>query len=171
MKDVSKEDKPRIGKLLNDVRTAVTAALDERKAALLADADAAAFRRRRCHAARHRARASARCIRSRNSRIAPSQIFRRMGFALADGPDIETEWHCFDALNTPADHPARNEQDTFYFPDGRLLRTHTSTVQIRTMEKSAPPDPHHRARRGVSPRRNRRHAPRAVHADGRALRG
>ena len=62
-----------------------------------------------------------------------------MGFALADGPDIETEWHCFDALNTPADHPARNEQDTFYLPDGRLLRTHTSTIQIRTMEKCAPP--------------------------------
>jgi phenylalanyl-tRNA synthetase alpha chain len=62
-----------------------------------------------------------------------------MGFALADGPDIETEFHCFDALNTPADHPARNEQDTFYFSDGRLLRTHTSTVQIRTMEKCAPP--------------------------------
>ena len=67
------------------------------------------------------------------------QIFRRMGFALADGPDIETEWHCFDALNTPADHPARNEQDTFYLPDGRLLRTHTSTVQIRTMEAQPPP--------------------------------
>ena len=66
-------------------------------------------------------------------------IFRRMGFALADGPDIETEWHCFDALNTPPDHPARNEQDTFYLPDGRLLRTHTSTVQIRTMESAAPP--------------------------------
>ena len=66
-------------------------------------------------------------------------IFRRMGFALAEGPDIETEWHCFDALNTPADHPARNEQDTFYLPDGRLLRTHTSTVQIRTMESAPPP--------------------------------
>ncbi len=48
------------------------------------------------------------------------QIFRRMGFALAEGPDIETEWYCFDALNTPPDHPARNEQDTFYLPDGRL---------------------------------------------------
>ena len=62
-----------------------------------------------------------------------------MGFVLADGPDIETEWHCFDALNTPPDHPARNEQDTFYMPDGRLLRTQTSTVQIRTMEQIAPP--------------------------------
>ena len=62
-----------------------------------------------------------------------------MGFALADGPDIETEWHCFDALNTPPDHPARNEQDTFYLPDGRLLRTHTSTVQIRAMQAAPPP--------------------------------
>ncbi|PYI78581.1 MAG: phenylalanine--tRNA ligase subunit alpha, partial [Verrucomicrobia bacterium] len=66
-------------------------------------------------------------------------IFRRMGFVLAEGPDIETEWHCFDALNTPPDHPARNEQDTFYLPDGRLLRTHTSTVQIRSMESAPPP--------------------------------
>jgi phenylalanyl-tRNA synthetase alpha chain len=62
-----------------------------------------------------------------------------MGFALADGPDIEDEWHCFDALNTPPEHPARNEQDTFYLPDGRLLRTHTSTVQIRTMQSAKPP--------------------------------
>ena len=66
-------------------------------------------------------------------------IFRRMGFALAEGPDVETEWHCFDALNTAPDHPARNEQDTFYLPDGRVLRTHTSTVQIRTMETAPPP--------------------------------
>jgi len=62
-----------------------------------------------------------------------------MGFALAEGPEIETEWHCFDALNTPADHPARNESDTFYFENGKLLRTHTSTVQIRTMESEPPP--------------------------------
>jgi phenylalanyl-tRNA synthetase alpha chain len=66
-------------------------------------------------------------------------IFRRMGFALAEGPDVEDEWHCFDALNTAPDHPARNEQDTFFLPDGRLLRTHTSTVQIRTMEAATPP--------------------------------
>jgi len=68
------------------------------------------------------------------------RTLRRLGFALAEGPEIETEWHCFDALNTPADHPARNEKDTFYLPDGRLLRTHTSSVQIRTMEaaKSLP---------------------------------
>jgi phenylalanyl-tRNA synthetase alpha chain len=66
-------------------------------------------------------------------------ILRRMGFALAEGPEIEDEFHCFDALNTPADHPARNEKDTFYFDSGKLLRTHTSTVQVRTMETQKPP--------------------------------
>ena len=67
------------------------------------------------------------------------RILRHMGFALADGPEIEDEFHCFDALNTPEDHPARNEKDTFYFDSGKLLRTHTSTVQIRSMEKQTPP--------------------------------
>jgi phenylalanyl-tRNA synthetase alpha chain len=66
-------------------------------------------------------------------------IFRRMGFIVADGPDIETEYHNFDALNTPADHPSRDIQDTFYLPDGRLLRTQTSPVQIRVMESQPPP--------------------------------
>lgn len=77
------------------------------------------------------------------------RAFRKLGFAVADGPEIEDEHHCFDALNTPADHPARDLQDTFYLAtspsaDGRtakplLLRTHTSSVQIRVMEKQAPP--------------------------------
>ena len=64
---------------------------------------------------------------------------RQMGFSVADGPEVEDEHHNFDALNTPADHPARDEQDTFYLTDGRLLRTHTSTVQIRVMERQPPP--------------------------------
>lgn len=69
------------------------------------------------------------------------RAFRKIGFAVADGPEIEDEYHCFDALNTPADHPARDSQDTFYLnvADKRLLRTHTSSVQIRVMEKQAPP--------------------------------
>lgn len=66
-------------------------------------------------------------------------IFRRIGFIVADGPCIETVHHCFDALNTPKDHPSREKSDTFYFPDGRLLRTQTSTVQIRVMESQEPP--------------------------------
>ncbi len=69
------------------------------------------------------------------------QCFRRLGFAVATGPEIEDERHCFDALNTPPDHPARDAQDTFYLKDGQgaLLRTHTSSVQIRTLEKQPPP--------------------------------
>jgi phenylalanyl-tRNA synthetase alpha chain len=138
MRDVASADKPRIGKLLNEVRTAVTAAIDERRAALLAERDAAAL-----GATDATLPATARPVGTLHPMTQlmdrAVQIFRRMGFALADGPDIETEWHCFDALNTPPDHPARNEQDTFYLADGRLLRTHTSTVQIRTMEKIAPP--------------------------------
>ncbi|HJO95005.1 MAG TPA: phenylalanine--tRNA ligase subunit alpha [Victivallales bacterium] len=66
-------------------------------------------------------------------------IFRRIGFIVADGPNIETTYHCFDALNTPEDHPSKDETDTFYFADGRLLRTQTSTVQIRVMENQEPP--------------------------------
>lgn len=66
-------------------------------------------------------------------------IFRRMGFIVADGPEIETVRHNFDALNAAADHPSREMTDTFYFADGRLLRSQTSTVQIRTMDAVKPP--------------------------------
>ena len=62
-----------------------------------------------------------------------------MGFDVADGPEAEDEYHNFDALNTPADHPARDLHDTFYLAGGGLMRTHTSTVQIRVMEQTPPP--------------------------------
>jgi phenylalanyl-tRNA synthetase alpha chain len=81
------------------------------------------------------------------------RILRKVGFTVADGPEVETEFFCFDALNTPRDHPARDGQDTFYFPasanfanvsrhtpgERYLLRTHTSSVQVRTMLKGPPP--------------------------------
>jgi phenylalanyl-tRNA synthetase alpha chain len=81
------------------------------------------------------------------------RILRKVGFTVVEGPEVETEYYCFDALNTPADHPARDAQDTFYFPEAArfgnvakksaaekyLLRTHTSSVQIRTMLKGEPP--------------------------------
>jgi phenylalanyl-tRNA synthetase alpha chain len=66
-------------------------------------------------------------------------IFRGMGFAVATGPDIETDFYNFDALNTPEDHPARDLSDTFYIDKKILLRTHTSPVQIRTMQAQQPP--------------------------------
>lgn len=138
MRNVPKEDRPRFGKLLNDLRQAVTQALEDSERLLLEAADSAAVSSLdlslpgtwpspgTLHPLTQLMDRAVRC-------------FRRMGFAIADGPDIETEWHCFDALNTPADHPARNEQDTFYLPDGRLLRSHTSSVQIRVMENCPPP--------------------------------
>lgn len=66
-------------------------------------------------------------------------ILERLGYQLAEGPEIEDDWHNFEALNFPPHHPARAMHDTFYFPDGRLLRTHTSPVQIRTMSGREPP--------------------------------
>lgn len=66
-------------------------------------------------------------------------IFVGLGYTVAEGPQIESDYYNFTALNTPEDHPARDMQDTFYFEDGNLLRTHTSSVQIRYMEKNEPP--------------------------------
>src|SRR4029450_2305296 len=138
MKSLPKEEKPAVGKLLNEVRIAITAAIEARAENFRAEKESAAVVNidLSLPGTPHEPRALHPLTQMLDRSIA---IFRRMGFALAEGPDIETEWHCFDALNTPADHPARNEQDTFYLPDGRLLRTHTSTVQIRTMESAPPP--------------------------------
>ena len=138
MRHLPKEERPEVGKLLHEARTAITGALDARTAELSAAAEEAELSQiDPTLPGRARSVGSLHPLQHLQRRAV--EIFRRMGFALAEGPDIETEWHCFDALNTPADHPARNEQDTFYLPDGRLLRTHTSSVQIRTMERETPP--------------------------------
>src|SRR5438876_3475210 len=138
MKTLGKEERPVVGKLLNQARNAVTAALDQRGEKIRAAEECYAMARIDISlpGTPHEI-GSLHPLHQMHDR--GIQIFRRMGFALAEGPDVETEWYCFDALNTPSDHPARNEQDTFYLPDGRLLRTHTSTVQIRTMEAAPPP--------------------------------
>jgi phenylalanyl-tRNA synthetase alpha chain len=138
MKTLEKEERPVVGKLLNEVRNIVTTAIEGRAKKLRSQKEVEELAN---------IDISLPGIPGELGSLHPLTqmldraiaIFRRMGFALADGPDIETEWHCFDALNTPPEHPARNEQDTFYLPDGRLLRTHTSTVQIRTMESAPPP--------------------------------
>jgi phenylalanyl-tRNA synthetase alpha chain len=67
------------------------------------------------------------------------EIFLRMGYDVEAGPEVEDDWHNFEALNIPPDHPARDDQDTFYLPQGHLLRTHTSPVQARVMENRKPP--------------------------------
>jgi phenylalanyl-tRNA synthetase alpha chain len=138
MKSLSKDEKPVVGKLLNEARTSVTAAIAENAERLRAAKEARELAN--IDISLPGTAAEIGTLHPLTQMLDRGiSIFRRMGFALAEGPDVETEWHCFDALNTAPDHPARNEQDTFYLPDGRLLRTHTSTVQIRTMEKAPPP--------------------------------
>ncbi len=138
MKALAKDERPVVGKLLNEARNAVTAALDQRGEKIRAEkeSDALATIDISLPGTPHEI-GSLHPLHQMHER--GIQIFRRMGFALAEGPDVETEFYCFDALNTPPHHPARNEQDTFYLSDGRLLRTHTSTVQIRAMESAPPP--------------------------------
>src|SRR6195256_1969010 len=138
MKTLGKDEKPIVGKLLNEIRTAVTTAIEQRSESFRSQQESAALGKIDISlpGTPHEIGSLHPLTQMWERSI---EIFRRMGFALADGPDIEDEWHCFDALNTPPEHPARTEQDTFYLPDGRLLRTHTSTVQIRTMESTPPP--------------------------------
>ena len=138
MRNLPKEDRPRTGKLLNEIRNAVTVALDNR----LSEIESAGIAQildgidETLPGTQFRAGALHPLTLLQDRAV---RILQRLGFVLADGPDIETEWHCFDALNTPANHPARNDSDTFYLPDGRLLRTHTSSVQVRTMVAQKPP--------------------------------
>src|SRR5579863_8789983 len=134
-----KEEKPAAGKLINQAKVELEAALASRRTELEMKAalpkeptDFTLPGRRRAFGKLHPlTRVTEDIVRS----------FRKIGFAVADGPEVEDEYHCFDALNTPADHPARDSQDTFYLgaPERLLLRTHTSSVQIRVMEKQPPP--------------------------------
>ena len=143
-----KEDRPAAGRLINQTKFELEAALAgrreeiERQAALPKEpTDFTLPGRRRALGNLHPL-----------TQVADDIVrsFRKIGFAVAEGPEVEDEYHCFDALNTPADHPARDTQDTFYLATDSnskletrnsklLLRTHTSSVQIRVMEKQQPP--------------------------------
>lgn len=140
MRDVPPDQKKEVGAKLNEVREAITGGLTSRQEALQAAKDAASVAGIDLTLPGRPGAGVGSMHPLTQIRDLAVRTLRRMGFTLADGPEIETEWHCFDALNTPADHPARNESDTFYLPDGRLMRTHTSSVQIRTLEtvKSGP---------------------------------
>ena len=153
MGSLPKEQKPVVGKLINEAKTQLTAQLDA-ALARIADSELAA----------QLGPAIDPTLPSPSPgpgtyhpltlvREEMCRILRKVGFVVADGPEVETEYYCFDALNTPSDHPARDAQDTFYFPaaarfgnvakqnpeERYLLRTHTSSVQIRTMLKGPPP--------------------------------
>src|SRR6516165_4013162 len=144
---LSKEEKPAAGKSLNTAKLALEAALTTRREEL--ELVAAQPKEPTDFTLPGRRRPLGRLHPLTQVTEDIVRSFRKIGFAVADGPEVEDDYHCFDALNTPADHPARDTQDTFYLApigagsDGAisslLLRTHTSSVQIRVMEKQQPP--------------------------------
>jgi phenylalanyl-tRNA synthetase alpha chain len=136
---LSKEEKPAAGKLINVAKVEIEATLAARREELELAAALPKEPTDFTLPGRRRALGKLHPLTQVTEDIV--RAFRKLGFAVADGPEIEDEYHCFDALNTPADHPARDAQDTFYLnmPDKRLLRTHTSSVQIRVMKSQPPP--------------------------------
>ncbi len=136
LKSVSPEERPAFGKRLNALRTRVQEAFDKKAAELATGVSAAQTidlslpGRAPFVGSRHPLTQTLDEIR---------RIFTGMGFTLADGPELEDDYHNFGALNFPPDHPARDMQDTFFVSKNALLRTHTSPVQIRVMEHQPPP--------------------------------
>lgn len=134
------EERKSAGQRINQVKHAIQALLEERGKTLQAEAIAAKLAREAIDVTlpgRRSSRGSLHPVSITLQRI--QSIFANYGFSVADGPEIEDDFHNFEALNIPPHHPARAMHDTFYFDDGLLLRTHTSSVQIRTMQEQAPP--------------------------------
>ncbi len=140
MGKLAADERAKVGKLLNETKTAIESALDARKSAF----DSAALNTRLesewlditlpAPGVRPGALHPITIIQKEIE-----DLFTSMGFAVLSGPEVETEFNNFDALNIPADHPARDMQDTFWLEGGHLLRTHTSPVQVRGMQRLGPP--------------------------------
>ena len=140
MGKLTPEERPRIGGLANEVKTAIQGQLEGKKTQLEAQALEAQLASETLDVTMPgyaRPLGYAHPLTSTIDRIL--DIFVGLGYTIAEGTEIEEDYYNFEALNTPADHPARDMQDTFYLPDGRLLRTHTSAVQIHYMEANDPP--------------------------------
>jgi phenylalanyl-tRNA synthetase alpha chain len=135
---VAVQDKPKIGNMLNNLKNAISRALEETKGKLSSSDDVAKVERidisspgiKRPIGEKHP-------ITKTIDRI--SEIFLNLGFKIAEGPEIETTYYNFEALNIPLEHPSRDAFDTFYIEKDVLLRSQTSTVQIRVMKKEKPP--------------------------------
>ncbi len=141
LKDLPPEEKPAAGKLINELKRWAQNLVEEKLEKVKLEAQEAAFRRERVDITlpgRAPDLGAYHPVATVMNEII--DVFVRMGFEVAEGPDIEDDYHNFQALNIPPEHPARDMQDTFYVDrENYLLRTHTSPVQIRVMEQQRPP--------------------------------
>ena len=137
---LSAEERPKAGQAINQAKQAVQQAIEVRREALknaVLEAKLAGEKVDVTLPGRQQSAGSLHPVTRTLQRI--EDLFAQMGFSVAEGPEIEDDFHNFEALNIPESHPARAMHDTFYFPDGSLLRTHTSPVQIRVMQAQKPP--------------------------------
>lgn len=134
------EERPQVGQFINEARTAIQTLLSEKENQLKQselNAKLSAEKIDVTLSGRGQLKGSLHPVTLVCQRVI--ELFSQMGFSVAEGPEIEDEYHNFSALNFVDHHPAKESQDTFYFSDGRLLRTHTSPVQIRVMQHQKPP--------------------------------
>ena len=133
-------DRPAAGQRINEAKQALADAIAARRATLESAQIAAQLAAGRVDVTLPgRGQAGGGLHPVTKARLRSEALFRAAGFRIAEGPEVEDDFHNFGALNFPLNHPARAMQDTFFFPDGRLLRTHTSPVQIRTLRTSPLP--------------------------------
>ena len=137
LKNVSKEEKPMFGKTVNELKNELTELIKRKQAEFAGGGASSEAGFDLTQPGQWQGLGTRHPITQITDRI--TQIFQTLGFTVADGPDIETVWNNFDALNTPPDHPSRDEQDTFYLENGDLMRCHTSPVQVRYMMEHKPP--------------------------------
>ncbi len=140
LKDLGVEEKKEIGAMANAVKTEIEAAIADKEAGMKEKEFAALDEKEKVDVTYPGTPSPVGHLHPlTKTRYEVEDIFRSMGFLVADGREIEDEFHNFDALNVPADHPARDLWDTFWLKDGNLLRTHTSPMQVRYMEENKPP--------------------------------
>ena len=140
MKDVAKEDRPKVGQMVNDTRAVIEAHLEEIRQQIAA-------KQREAQLAAETIDVTLPAKKMRVGHRHPNtiaqeeveRVFVGMGYEVVEGPEVELDYYNFEALNIPANHPAKDEQDTFYITKDILLRTQTSPVQVRVMEKQKPP--------------------------------
>ncbi|NES76683.1 MULTISPECIES: phenylalanine--tRNA ligase subunit alpha [Okeania] len=140
MGKLSPEERPKVGAIANQVKQAIQSNLDQKRTNLKTAEIAAKLQAETLDVSMPGVYRPQGKIHPLNNLIDRAlDIFIGLGYTVATGPEMETDYYNFEALNTPPDHPARDMQDTFYLPDGNLMRTHTSSVQIRYMKNHEPP--------------------------------